>query len=116
VKAEFGTDIHDTLSKALNCPHLAAAVANNCILGVCVGHTSELTSVCQGGLDALVDGLHDQLASLRFDVLHFAAGQARLVDDDHDGVADRIVDGTWTAEMNLGMGLRHTPATFTATR
>ena len=33
-----------------------------------------------------------------------------------DGVADRIVNGTWDAEMNLGLGLRHTPATFTATR
>jgi hypothetical protein len=116
VKAEFGTDIHDTVSKALNCPHIAQAVANQCILGVCVGHATELTSVCQGGLDALVDGVHSQFSALRFDVLHFAAGQAHLVDDDQDGVADRIVDGSWTAEMNLGMGLRHTPATFTGTR
>jgi hypothetical protein len=38
------------------------------------------------------------------------------VDDDGDGVADRIVDGAWDAQMNLGLGLRHAPATFTATR
>lgn len=44
------------------------------------------------------------------------AGQAWLVGDDLDGVADRIVDGAWAAEMNLGRGVRHTPATFSATR
>jgi len=116
VKAELGTDVHDTLSNALNCPQLAHAVAAKCVLGVCVGHETELAQICQGGLDALVDQVHARFSAMRFDVLHFATGTARLVDDDQDGVADRIVDGTWDAELNLGMGLRHAPATFAGSR
>jgi hypothetical protein len=116
VTAEFGADIRTTLGNAVNCPHLAQTIADKCVLGVCVGHASELASICEGGLDALVDGVHARMAAMRFDVLHFAQGSGRLVDDDADGIADRITGGTWDAELNLGMGLRHTPATFTAAR
>ena len=31
------------------------------------------------------------------------------------GIADRLDNGVWTAEINAGQGLRHAPATFTAT-
>ncbi|MFT3695295.1 MAG: hypothetical protein QM831_19335 [Kofleriaceae bacterium] len=116
VKANTGSDIHDTLSNAMNCPHLAQQVASKCVLGVCVGHESELESICQGGVDALVNTVHAKFSDLRIDVFHFASGETRLVDDDGDGVADRMTEGTWDAEMNLGMGLRHTPATFTGSR
>ena len=116
VKSQLGTDIHDTLSNALNCPHVAQVVADKCLLTVCVGHQAELASICQGGLDAIVNAVHAKFSEQRFDVLHFATGAAKLVDDDQDGVADRLVEGTWAAELNLGMGLRHAPATFTGTR
>jgi hypothetical protein len=114
--AKFGADVRTTIGNAINCPNLAQSISGKCLLGVCVGHKTELTAVCEGGLDMLVNTVHDQLAKLNIDVFHYASGTARLVDDDQDGVADRIVDGTWDAEMNLGMGLRHTPADFTATR
>ena len=68
------------------------------------------------GLDAIVDFAHERLAAYRLEALHLASGQSRLVDDDGDGVGDKIVEGTWDAELNLGLGLRHTPATFTGTR
>ncbi|HEY0253143.1 MAG TPA: hypothetical protein VGC41_16530 [Kofleriaceae bacterium] len=116
VKAQLGANIHDTLSNAINCPNLAKIVSDKCVLGVCVGHESELQSVCQGGVDALVNTVHKKFSDLRFDVFHFASGETRLVDDDGDGVADRMVDGTWEAELNLGLGLRHTPATFAGSR
>ena len=115
-QAEFGGDIRTVIGNAVNCPNVAHAVANQCLLGVCVGHESELTSICNGGLDAVVSFAHDQMVALRFDLLHYASGSGQLVDDDGDGVADRITGGTWDAELNLGMGLRHAPATFTATR
>ncbi|MDB4958513.1 MAG: hypothetical protein JWO36_6082 [Myxococcales bacterium] len=114
--AKFGADIRTTLGTAINCPNLAQSISNKCILGICVGHKAELTSICEGGLDLVVNGVHDGLAQLRIDVFHYASGTAHLIDDDQDGVADRIAGGTWDAEMNLGLGLRHTPATFTATR
>ena len=114
--ALFGGDLQTTLTNAIDCPQLAQTIAGKCVLGVCVGHASDLQAICDGGIGALVNAVHDQLAQFNTDAFHFAQGTGTLVDDDGDGVADRIVNGTWTAEMNLGMGLRHTPATFTATR
>lgn len=114
--AAFGTTIKGTFLKAMNCPALAQAVADKCVLGVCVGHETEIRSVCVGGISAIVDFVHDQVAAHRIEALHFASGGARLVDDDADGVGDRIVDGDWDAEMNFGLGLRHTNATFSGAR
>ncbi len=48
--------------------------------------------------------------------LHLIAGTGRLVDEDGDGVGDKLVDGNWDAELNLGLGLRHAPATFEGER
>jgi hypothetical protein len=114
--AQFGGDIRTTLGNAVNCAGLAHTIANKCVLGVCVGHEQLVDDICEGGLDAVVNVMHDRFAALNIEALHYASGQARLVDDDGDGVADRIVDGAWDAQMNLGLGLRHTPATFSATR
>ncbi len=112
----FGGDIRTALGNAIKCPQFAHTIATKCVLNVCVGHETELTAICNGGLDAIVNQIHQRIAAFRIDVFHFISGKAQFLDDNQDGVADRIVDGTWNAEMNLGMGLRHTPATFTATR
>jgi predicted small lipoprotein YifL len=112
----FGGGVRATLGKVIDCQAVAHAVASKCLLNVCVGHETELRQICTGGLDAVVDFAHDKLAAMRLDVLHFAQGTARLVDDDGDGVGDRIADGVWQAELNLGLGLRHAPASFTGTR
>jgi len=112
----FGGTVRATLGKAINCPGLATTIANKCVLGVCVGHKTELTAICEGGLDAAVNMVRDKLADLRIEALHLASGAARLVDEDGDGIGDSIVDGSWDAEMNLGLGLRKAPATFTGAR
>lgn len=112
----FGGTIRQTLGKAINCANLAKTISDKCVLNVCVGHKTELESVCNGGLDALVDFTHDRIAAQRLEAFHLASGTARMVDDDSDGYGDRIVDGVWDAEMNLGLGLRKAPATFTAAR
>ena len=114
--ALFGGGVRQTLGTVVNCAGLARTVADRCVLGVCVGHETELREICDGGLDAVVGFAHDKLAAMRLDVLHFAKGTAKLVDDDGDGVGDRIADGVWQAELNLGLGLRHAPATFSGTR
>jgi hypothetical protein len=110
VTAEFGGDIQTELTDAVNCPNLAADVSNQCVLDVCVGHQQDLEDICSGGIDALVNVVHAKLAAMRFDVLQFATGTATLVDDDH------ITNGVWAAEIDLGQGLRHTPATFVGSR
>ena len=112
----FGGDVRMTLGKALDCQALAHTIASKCVLGVCVGHETQLTAICEGGLDAIVNEVHERIAAFRLDVFRFISGTAQLVDDDQDGVADRMTGGAWDAEMNLGMGLRKAPATFSATR
>ena len=83
-------------------------MGNKCVLGVCVGHKAELTSICEAGLDEVVSRIHDQFSALEFDAIHFAAGTATIT-------STGLTNGTWTAEINAGQGLRHVPATFTAT-
>lgn len=112
----FGADIRTTLGTAVNCDHLASDLAGKCVLGVCVGHQSDIAAACNGGLDFVVDQVHQQFDSIDLDVVHFASGAATLVDTDGDGVADQITNGTWDAELNVGLGLRKTPATFDGTR
>jgi hypothetical protein len=115
-QATFGGGIKATLSHAVNCPGIAHTVASKCVLGVCVGHKTELTNICNGGLDAAVDLVHDRLADMRIEALRLTSGTVRLVDEDGDGVGDKMVDGAWEASMNLGLGLRKAPATFTGAR
>lgn len=112
----FGGDIRASLGKALNCSAIANNIADKCVLNVCVGHESLIKDLCIGSLDLFVDQLHALFAKLNLDAFHMAQGTARLVDDDGDGVADRIVDGLWDSEMNIGLGMRKAPATFTAER
>jgi hypothetical protein len=116
VAAVFGADIRTSLGTAVNCPALAQTIASKCVLGVCVGHETELLAICELGLDAMVNQVHARFAALRLDVFRFVTGNARLIDDDADGLADRIVDGTWDSEMNLGLGLRRAPASFEGAR
>jgi len=112
----FGADIRTTLGNAVNCGHLADTISNKCVLGVCVGHKDLIDGACEAGLDFVVDQMKDKFESINLDVVHFASGSAALVDDSGDGIADRIDQGTWDAEINGGQGLRHVPATFTGAR
>ena len=112
----FGQGIRATLGTAVNCPALANTIADKCVLGVCVGHRGLIEDICEGGLDTIVNLAHNAMAANKIEALHLISGSVRLVDDDGDGVGDRLVDGTWDAEMNLGLGLRHTPATFEGER
>jgi hypothetical protein len=114
--AQYGVDLRGALGAAVSCPTLAHTIAMKCVWGYCVGHETQLTEICEAGLDEAVARVHDRLAEERFDALHFATGTATLVDSNNDGIADRLDGGVWTAELNAGLGLRHAPATFTASR
>lgn len=116
IAAQYGSGLRATLGQAVNCPQIAQTIASKCVLGLCVGHADLVEELCERGLDEVVEMAHDKLADLRFDALHFAAGTARLVDSSHDGIADALTDGVWTAEINAGQGLRPVPATFEAAR
>jgi hypothetical protein len=112
---KFGGDVRTTIGNAVNCPGLAHSVASKCVLNVCVGHETQIKAVCEGGLDALVTALHNGFKKYNFGA-HYASGAATLVDTDGDGIADQIKDGTWNAQLNLGLGPRPAPASWSGTR
>lgn len=116
VTQRYGTDLRGVIGGTVNCPALAQAVAAKCYFGVCVGHAAQLTAICNKGVDEVVERMHDKVAAMRFDALHVASGRAALVDADQDGDAEALAAGTWDAEINVGLGLRRVPATFTATK
>jgi hypothetical protein len=111
----FGDDL--SLVSSVDCGAMGRAVAARCLTSSptsCVGHASELENACKLGLATLVDDLRSRITPIEIGDVHFASGSARLVDDGRDGVADRIVDGTWDAEMDHGQGARAVTATFVA--
>lgn len=114
--ATYGMTIRDALGAAMNCPALATVISQKCYWGYCVGHQTELTTICERGLDEAVERAHAKVAELRFDALHLASGTAELVDADNNLVAEALASGIWSAELNAGMGLRTVPATFTAAK
>jgi hypothetical protein len=111
----FSRDL--SLIASADCGAIARAVAAKCLSTsptTCVGHASELENACKIGLTALVEELRAQVTPIEIGDVHFASGTARLVDDGSDGLADRIVDGTWDAETDVGQGAREATATFVA--
>jgi hypothetical protein len=114
--ARYGTDLRGTLDQLIDCDALAASVAHRCVLGVCVGHESDLAELCTSGLDEAASQVHAQLRSMRMDALRFESGSAQLVDAAPvDGVAEALAGGVWQAQVDFGQGLRAVTATFTAT-
>jgi len=71
-----------TLGRALGCRALAHTIASKCVLGVCVGHETQLDAMCEGGLDAIVNEVHDRIAAFRIDVFRFISRTATLGDDE----------------------------------
>ena len=117
----YGADLRGTLGLLVDCPAMAASVADRCInLGVteiCVGHEAELQAICDSGLDELADRLQEEIESMRFDALAFASGEATLRDAGtgaaaNDGLADDLDGGVWQAAIDLTQGPRELPATF----
>ncbi len=103
------------LGELVDCPAVAAEVAARCFLDVCVGHATELTALCERGLDEVIVAARKKLAELRFDALRFEHGTGELLESSGDGLVD-TVSGSWTCQANLGMGLRPVNASFAGVR
>lgn len=117
VKARYGgRDLRAVLGDQLDCAGMAASVANQCVLSLCVGHASELRAICEGGLDRAVAQLRTRVEAATVEPIALDAGAATLVDGDDDRTSSAIAAGTWTARLDLGQGLRPAPATFSGAR
>jgi hypothetical protein len=112
----YGMGTYDALLTAVNCDGLAATIAQKCYAGYCVGHETELEQICVRGVEEVINRAYAKFAEQRFDLVHFASGSATLVDSDMDLDVETLASGVWDAEINAGQGLRHVPATFTATK
>ena len=124
MQARYGTDLRGALGRLINCPALAASVANRCLLTVCVGHRAELEAVCDAGLDLVAEDLRDRIRAMSFEALRLSSGTAAMWDAPEgggegvakDGRIDRLASGVWTADLDIGVGPRRVPATFIGTR
>ncbi|MFT3697983.1 MAG: hypothetical protein QM831_32885 [Kofleriaceae bacterium] len=94
----YGGDL--TMLQNLDCAKVATAVAAKCSGSSCVGHASDIQAVCTQGLAALVSDLRDSLSPIELDSIHFAHGAAKLVDAGGDGVAEKMTNGTWDAQIS----------------
>jgi len=101
--------LREAVSAAVDCPAVAAEVADICILGICVGHADALESLCEQGVDLVVDEVTQRIAGLDIEVLALHSGDAVIA-------ADRLTGGTWNAEIDFGLGPRPVRATFSAVR
>jgi hypothetical protein len=110
-----GSDVRTILVRAADCPGMAAAVADQCVAGVCVGHEGDLRELCEAGIDYLADQLAARFAEADVEILAMRDGTAWLRDIDGDGAVEGL-DGWWSAELDLGVGPRPTNVTFTGTR
>jgi hypothetical protein len=108
IEARYGADLATVIADAVDCPALADAIADKCILSQCIGHRDELLEVCTGAVGYAVAQLEAQIVGVDFDAVILHAGAATAT-----GAALQRLDGTWTAELDLGSGPRPVPATFT---
>ncbi len=117
VTAQYGTDLRGLLGRQINCAAMAANVAGQCYLGQCVGHESDLNSICEAGLDYAVAQVQDRVEAATIEPLALDAGTGQMIDGDFsDRVCSMIDTGVWSARLDTGHGLRPAPASFTGTR
>jgi hypothetical protein len=109
-KSAFGTDVTTAIEDTLDCGALAQTIAAKCYGGSCVGHPDLLDAICERSLDMIVTELAARVVAFDLDELRYVSGTAHMIDDNYDGLADRIENGVWDSEMNA----RRAPATFTA--
>ena len=115
--AQYGAeDLHAFLAAAVACDGLAASVADRCVGPFCVGHETELRTVCEGGAAEAAARLEAQVLGLDFEAIRFQQGTASA-----PGVAPALLpevstlqDGVWTATIDLGQGAEAATATFVA--
>lgn len=95
----YGKDL--SILSGINCTTIGQAVAARCVSGTCVGHATEIAQFCTSALAGTVMEAGSQLSAVKLTSIKLT-GTAKLVDNDGDGIADRITEGTWNAQLDNG--------------
>ena len=121
---KFGAkNLRDAIGKVVDCDDLAHDVASRCVgvgpAKVCVGHESDIKTICSLGLDVIVSNLQARIKDLDIPALHLKSGTAKMWDAPQDkgpldAVVSRIDTGFWTA--GVGPQDKQILATFTGVR
>jgi hypothetical protein len=119
--AVFGAaDLTALLGGMLDCPGLAASIADRCVGPVCVGHEGQIEELCLAGVDLVVAEVERRVTSVEFAEIHHAAGSGVLLGEaKQDGTAtvfDTIEDGAWDATVNIDGVSVPVGATFVGVR
>jgi hypothetical protein len=103
------------LSGAVGCVGLGDYVASQCVGVVCVGHASDMTDLCEGGLAEGARQIDAQIESIDFKAIHFQRGTARAYTDPRITPPRTVLQGgKWTVTVDFGNGPEPANATFTA--
>lgn len=115
-------DVRSVLGAAVDCAAMGESVAGRCLGLACVGHATEVAAVCAAGLDEVAARIEARILALDYEAIRFQAGTAKVeglsLEPTEPGfaTADRLVDGVWTATVDLGQGAEPATASFTAAR
>ncbi len=115
-------DVRSLLGGAVDCAAMGESVAARCLGLACVGHAPEVAAVCAAGLDEVAARIEARILALDYEAIRFQAGTAKVdglsLEPTEPGVAtaDRLLDGVWTATVDLGQGAEPATASFTAAR
>jgi hypothetical protein len=116
--ARYGTpNLTAYLSDAVGCADLADYVGSQCVSIVCVGHESDLTDLCEGGLAEGARQIEAEIQSIDFQSIRFQRGTATALGAEVGGPQNisGLQNGTWTVTVDFGNGPQPANATFSAT-
>ncbi len=115
-------DVRSMIDGVVDCAAMGRSVAGRCVGFVCVGHEAEVEAVCAAGLDEVAARIEARILALDYEAIRFQAGTATPEDvtlgaaEPAPATADRLVEGVWTATVDMGQGAEPATATFTAAR
>lgn len=110
MEQQAGAGVDAALTAAASCKALGQAVSLHCYSGVCVGHAAEISTLCERSLATLTQQVGASVTAVDISAIHLMGGSAHLLDENGDGLGNRIDTGVWTPDAVLGIG----GATFTA--
>lgn len=100
-------DLGDLLGGIVDCPGIAAEVGDLCLGSFCVADESQLSSICETGLNLVAQQVESRLAAIGDAQLLMSGGQAQVMigsksDSTSGGAVNAMESGSWDTAFGLG--------------